>query len=328
VSQTLEPPQARAELLAAVASLYYLDGLDQGAIAAKVAMSRSTVSRMITEARQTGIVTIRIEWPLSRRHDLEHRLAERFGLSSALVVADAAAGVSTEPLTRVGLVAARYLEQHLPPEGVLAISWGTSVAAVAEAVTDDSRRHNRVIQMIGASGSRRPGIDGAELARTFAVRLGGDYRTVNAPLVVDDEQLAAALLRQPTLASVLAEAATADIAVIGLGGIDPEVSSLLRAGFADRADLAEAVAAGVVGDAGGHLLNAAGEIVLTPLSRRMIRLDEQSLRSVSTVMAVAVGLAKVDVIRAALASGLVDVLATDAATALAVLDTGTDVSVE
>jgi len=324
VSETFETPLARVELLAAVAGLYYLDGLDQGAIAEKFAMSRSTVSRMITEARRAGIVTIRIEWPLARRHDLEQRLAERFGLSSALVVGDAVAGVTAEPLTRVGMVAARYLEEHLPPEGVLAISWGTSVAAVAETVTEGSRRHNRVIQMIGASGSRWPRIDGAELARTFALRLGGDYRTVNAPLVVDDAELAAALVRQPTVASVLAEAATADIAVIGLGGIDPEVSSLLRAGFAERADLAEAVAAGVVGDAAGHLLNAAGEVVVTPFSQRMIRLDEQSLRSVSTVMAVAVGSAKVDVIRAALASGLVDVLATDAITALAVLDARAD----
>lgn len=319
MSDVPETPQARAELLATVASLYYLDGLDQGAIAEKVSMSRSTVSRMVNEARRTGIVRIHVEWPLPRRRDLEQRLIARFGIAGALVVGDPVIEVDIAPLIRVARIAARYLEEHLPPDGVLAITWGTSVAAVADAISTDTRRHNRVVQMIGASGSKRPGIDGAELARTFATQLGGDYRPLDAPLVVDHADLAAALLRQPTVASVLEEARTAAIAVIGLGGMDPEVSSLLRSGFASRNDLAEAVAAGVVGDAGGHLLNAVGEIVETPFSRRMVRLDEQSLRQVPTVLAVAIGAAKVSVVRASLASGLVDVLATDESTALAVL---------
>lgn len=318
-----EDQESRRELIASIASMYYLDNLDQNAIGKQVGLSRSTVSRMITEARQSGIVSIRIVRALPRDRALEDRARAEYGLRDALVVAAPSPGVAAAPLARVGMLAARHLEQRLPKDGTLAISWGTSVSAVADGLTDDPSRQVRTVQMLGAAGSRQPAIDGPELARTFAARLGGEYRTLNAPLVLDDEALVLALLRQHSVSSVLAAAAQADVAVIGLGCMAPEGSSLLRAGFAQRADLADSVAGGAVGDAGGHMLAADGSVVQTALSRRMLRLDEQSLRDIPEVVAVAVGPAKVAIIRAALRSGIVDVIATDAPTMEAVLSHGT-----
>ncbi|MBC3760622.1 sugar-binding transcriptional regulator [Quadrisphaera oryzae] len=314
-----EEDLARRELVASIASMYYLQGLDQNAIAAGVGVSRSSVSRMITEARQTGIVQITVERPLPRDHDLEERLAAAFPGCSALVVADPAQGVPTAAVDRVGALAARYLQDHLPAGGTLAISWGETVAAVAGALPEDPSSQALVVQMIGASGTSRPAIDGPELAQTFARRLGGVHRTLNAPLVVDDAALAQALLRQPPLASVLSAAATADLALIGLGTLEPEGSSLLRAGYVGRDELARCAELGVVGDAAGHMLDAAGAVVPSDLGERMVTLDEASLRGIPRVVAVALGRSKVRIIRASLLSGLVHVLVSDAATVRAVL---------
>ncbi len=311
---------ARQELLASIVTMYYIDGLDQNAIAARVKSSRSTVSRMIAEARQSGVVTIRIDRPLPRDPQLEQALVDAFGIRAALIVADPLEGVSTPAAARVGRLAAKYLEERLPKDAVLAISWGEAVGEVAAALTDDRARRVRIVQMIGASGTPRPEIDGPELARAFARRLGGDYRTLAAPLVVDDAEVARALLRQQSIAQVLDEAAGAEVAVIGLGGIDPQVSSLLRAGYASREDLARSEAQGVVGDAAGHMLDADGRSVSTDLSERMVRLSEDALRSIPEVIAVAQGPVKVAVIRGALRSGIVDVLVSDAATARSVLE--------
>lgn len=311
---------ARMELLASVASMYYLEGLDQNTIAARVGSSRSTVSRLLTEARQSDILTISITRPLPRDAELECRIIEVFGARGAIIVADPVEGVSTPPATRVGRLGAKYLEQRLPRESVLAISWGEAIGEVAAALVDDPTRHVRIVQMIGASGTPRPEIDGPELARTFARHLGGDYRTLNAPLVVDDAEVARALMRQQSVAQVLDEASRADVAITGLGTMDPQVSSLLRAGYAGRDDLLESAAHGVVGDAAGHMLDAEGLLVSTQLSDRMVRLDESALRDIPEVIAVAQGAAKVAIIRAALCSRLVDVIVTDAVTARSVLE--------
>ncbi len=314
-----EDDLARRELLASVSALYYLEGLNQDAVAAAVGLSRSTVSRLITEARQTGVVRILIDRPLPRAEHLEERVVAAFGVRGALVVADPAAGVAAPSAGRVGALAAHHLAERLRPGGTLAISWGETVAAVAAALPHDPSRRTRVVQMIGASGTPRPAIDGPELAQAFARRLGGEYRTLNAPLVVDDAALARALVRQQPVAEVLAEAAGADIALIGLGSLDPQSSSLLRAGYVGHEELARCAAAGIVGDAGGHMLDAGGAVVASELSARMVRLDEASLRGVPEVVAVAHGPRKVAVVAAALRSGLVDVLVSDAPTVLAVL---------
>lgn len=312
-----DPADSRDEVLAEVVSLYYLEGLDQGQIAKRLQVSRSTVSRMIAEARQLGIVEIRINRPLPTDDELRRAAIERYGLREALVLVSEAAG--RDLLSRVGALAADYLERTISDDSSVAISWGTSLAATVEALRGGVRHGVKVVQMIGAAGSLDPEVDGSELARKMAHRLGGSFVTLNAPLLVDDPGLARALLRQRSIAVVLEQAADAEVALIGLGGMDSAISSLLRSGFASTAVLKRATRAGIVGDAAGHMLSADGETVRTELSERMIGLDEGRTRAIPTVVAVAAGTAKVAIIRAALLSGLVDVLVTDSVTMRAVM---------
>lgn len=308
---------ARRELLASVASMYYLEGMDQKVVAATVGLSRSTVSRMITEAREVGVVRIEVDRPLPRDAGLERAVAQRFA-RRALVVAEPTAGVATPALERVGALAAHHLRDRLAPGATLAVSWGEAVAAVA-ALLDGAALGTHVVQMIGAVGAPRPGIDGPGLAQRLALALGGDHRTLNAPLVVDDAALASALVAQSSIAAVLDDAAGAQVALVGLGSVEPSVSSLLRAGHVGTDDLARCAALGVVGDVAGHLLDAAGATVDCDLGARTVRLGRAALAAIPEVVAVAVGDAKVDVLLAALRSGLVDVVVSDAATVAAVL---------
>ena len=53
---------------------------------------------------------------------------------------------------------------------------------------------------------------------------------------MEDEALAAALRRERTIEETLALAARADVALIGIGTPQPELSSLLRAGYLSRAE--------------------------------------------------------------------------------------------
>lgn len=306
------------EALAEVVSAYYIEGLDQGVIAQQMHVSRSTVSRMIAKAKALGIVEIRVSRPLPADEDLQDRLVERYELTDALVLQTSRP--VPDPLPRVAALAAQYVENELTDNSTIAVSWGSSLAATVDAMRGDVRHGVTVVQLIGAAGSLNSDVDGSELARQMAERLGGRFVGLNAPLLVDDADLARALLRQHGVAKVLDEAALAGMALIGLGAVDPTVSSLLRSGFTSPELLEKAARAGMVGDAAGHLLDAEGQIAHTELGERIIRLDEARLRAIPRVVAVAVGVKKVDIVRAALRSGLVHVLATDADTARAVLD--------
>ena len=76
----------RVELLADVAEQYFIEGKTQADIAKIVGVTRSMVSRMLTEAKHAGIVRIQIQRPMGFNRDLQEQLKERFGLSNAFVL--------------------------------------------------------------------------------------------------------------------------------------------------------------------------------------------------------------------------------------------------
>lgn len=74
------------DTLVRAARLYYEDGLSQGEAARRLGLSGATVSRVLAQAREQGIVEVLIHDPRSpvqRVHEIEQQLIERFGLADA-----------------------------------------------------------------------------------------------------------------------------------------------------------------------------------------------------------------------------------------------------
>lgn len=308
---------SRDDTLADVAAYYYEDHLDQEEIAGRLGVSRSTVSRMLSEAAQRGIVEIRIRRPLPLSEALQDRLMTAFDLRDALVLDTR--GMGSDTLTKVGRLAARSLDTRLGDGDVLAISWGTAVRAVAKGLDPRTPRHVEVVQLLGGTGSRDLEVDGTELARSLASSLGGQCHYLNAPLVVDDPDLASRLLRQRSIRETLDIGAHADIGVAGIGALVPEVSSLLRSGHLTRSELTALRQTGAVGDVCGHLFTVTGELVDCEFTRRLITISVAGLLRIPRRMGVAVGEAKVAAILGAVRSRMVNVLVTDDVTATAML---------
>ena len=76
----------REDLLAFVGELYYLEGMNQTEVARVVGVTRSMVSRMLTEARSKGLVEINVHRPVSRDGEMENALKEKFNLNGACVL--------------------------------------------------------------------------------------------------------------------------------------------------------------------------------------------------------------------------------------------------
>ena len=76
----------RDELLAFVSEKYYLEDHRQTDIAEMIGLTRSAVSRMLTEAREKGIVEILIHRPFQYDPDLEDKLKKELGLKYVSVV--------------------------------------------------------------------------------------------------------------------------------------------------------------------------------------------------------------------------------------------------
>jgi deoxyribonucleoside regulator len=311
--------EARSDLLAQVAMWYYEEGLDQAEIALRINKSRSMVSRLLDQARESGLVEIKVHYPLRTDAELSARLCAQFGLLSAHVLAEPPDDYALL-LKRLGQLGARCLQQTLRPGVVIGISWGTAVHAVVSAVPTQPVPGATVVQLIGGVGHGDPMVDGAELGRWLAQKLTASFRYLSAPMLVEDEAVAAALRRERSIEETLALAARADVALIGIGTPQPELSSLLRAGYLTRSDMEALMAIGVVGDVVSHQFDENGRWLDVSANRRAISLDADSLRRIPRVIAVSGGVAKARAILAGLRGRYCNCLITDARTAQMVLE--------
>jgi len=308
----------RTELLAQVASLYYEDNLTQGEIARRVGTSRSTVSRMLQDAREAGVVEITVHYPWRTVPEIEDALRARFDLREARVLLGRGRPYG-EILRGLGALAARYLEDIVRADTVLGISWGIAVHSTVRALRPERRLPITVAQMVGAVGEGDPLIDGPELARLLAQVYGGQYRYLHAPLIVEDAHTRDVLLQEPRIRETLQLARRADVALVGIGAPQPAVYSLLRAGYVDREAIAGLRAQGVAGDICARHYDAAGRVLDIELNQRIVGIELEALHDIDRVIGVAGGEAKAGAILGALRGGHVNVLVTDDATASRVL---------
>ena len=307
----------RVSLLLKVARMYYEEGATQAQIAKHVGYSRPTVSRLLTEAREEGVVHIRITHPLERAMSIEKALAEKFGLIGARIAESKDLGNLTQNVARC---AADYLIETSPEDSVITVSNGFAVNATIEAMPRMNWLASRVIQAIGSVSNEEVQVDASETCRRLAGQLGGRHIALPAPLVVSAPEVAYSLIQSQQVAGILHYAATADTALVGIGTIEDRKKGYIFDGYVEEETSAILQRDGAVGHICGHHFNAQGEHIVTPLCARTIGINLKQIRRLPRAVGVAWGEHKLDAIRGALRGKLVSVLITDRATAEALLE--------
>ena len=315
-------PAARdPKALLQVARMYYLENLSQQQVAARLGVSRSNVSRMLSDAQAQGIVEIRVNDPAGREHALERQLEDVFGLREARVAQRPGAfGSTTGTGEQVGVLASQLLLSSIRDQMTIALSWGQALQSMVSATTSDHDHAVQLVQLLGGLSSVADDADGAELVRELASRLGGSYRALHAPGTVATREGAAALLKEPSVVQALRAARSADIAFVGIG--TPTLGS--SAAVIDSLDLTKKESTEFwrqqpVGDIAARYFDQDGRALTGAVHDRVMGVTLGDLVAISTVVGVAAGRAKAPGVLGALHGRLVDVLVCDESLARGVL---------
>jgi DNA-binding transcriptional regulator LsrR (DeoR family) len=306
-------------LLARVASLYYEKNLTQAEIAERLNISRPQVSRLLAESRQEGIVEIKIHYPAEKHLSLEQELREQFALKDVKILASGHLGY-TQLSEKLGVVAARHLEDCLQDGMIIGISWNTGVYQVVNALRAARQKKVTVVQLTGAVGSINPLIDGPDLTRWLAQTLGGQYKYLPAPLLVESPVTREVLLQEKSIREAMSLLDQMDMALIGIGSLTPGLSSLLLAGHITETSLREIIRQGGVGDICSYHYNLHGHVLPLELHQRLIGVSLATLRKTPYVIGVGGGIDKASAVLGALRLGVLDCLITDEIVARAVLN--------
>lgn len=301
------------------ASMYYLQGLTMGTIARHLGISRSSVSRLLAYARDTGLVRITVAAPPGSRGTLSGQLRSQFGVTAWVVpVRD----VDTE-LSRVqavAQVAAERLTELMFPGATLGVAWGNTTSAVAQKLTPQSIPNTTVVQLNGAANALDTGtlyVD--SIISLISQAFGARSIHFPVPAFFDYPETKQMLWKERSIRNVLQAIETCDIALFGVGSMDSKIlSHVYSGGFLEEEELKAAKTDGVVGDVCTVLLREDGS-TYTPIDRRASGPNPYQLQKIRTRLCVVAGEAKVRPLLGALRAGVVTELVVDSAVARAVL---------
>ena len=237
----------RTDLLVRASELYYEQGLNQNEIAKILSISRPTVSRLLDEAKETGVVEIIVHSPIRKDPELSFALRNTFHLKDAVVIS----GVYDYPkaLRRCCEAASQFFNTIMENNKTVGISWGSAPQHLCEVMDKREYYNVNVVQMVGCLGTGNPNVDGIELALRLSRRLGGTYSNIYAPIYVGNEVVYSYLVSEPQIAATLEKANHVDIILTGIGSLD-ESTTLQQAGYFTDRDRMELIGRGAV----GHLL--------------------------------------------------------------------------
>jgi len=313
------PERTRDALRAA--HLYYMQDLTMEAIAGELHTSRSSVSRLLGFARESGLVDIQIRSPLDRSSTVQNELRERFNVSAHVVpVPDHTSDI--DRLERVALSAARMLDQFFDSNMIMGIAWGSTLSAISRYLVPKATHNSQIVQLNGAGNNRTTGIMYAsEILRRFGDAYGAYVQQFPVPAFFDDPATKQALWRERSTRRVLDIQRTMDVALFGVGSpLAPVPSHVYMGGYLEQADYDSLARDDVIGDVATVFYRLDGTSGDVALNARASGPDLATLRRAARRVCVVSGVTKVPSLRGALAANLATDLILDESTARALLE--------
>lgn len=300
--------QDKDGILTKVAYMYYIDDLSQQEIAERLELSRSKVSRMLQEAKNKGIVEIKITPSNSRCFELERALKDIYGISEAIVV-PVFSTKDDNILQSLGKAGADFLSRNVKEGMTIGFSMGRTLSEVANAISVKDKISCSIVPITGGIGQVNPEIHANDICRRIAVGLGGTAFALYAPAIVSNKSLKEAIKEDPMIQKVFEKAINADITMVSVGHV--ATSTFVRIGSISEQEASQLQQSGVVGDIASWFFNSDGEILDLEIHNRVVGPDFHAIRRKSKIVLIAGTDFKRNVIGATLRGNLVDTLIVD-----------------
>lgn len=304
------------ELAVTAAQQYYGAGRTMAAIARDLKMSRSSISRLLSRAREIGLVEIRVLPPGFRVESLETRLQRRFGVR-ACVVAVAEGTPEEDRYARTARVGAELVAEHMGADAVLAVSWGTMVNAISHQLSPKPCTNSWIVQTNGVGQSTSGTHHSVGILERFSTAFGASIQQLSFPIFLDSESVTELIEQEQLMRHVRTMIAGADIFLFNVGTVQEGHPNRpwLNGHFLGEKDFRRLREDGAVGDVATTFIADDGTSADIGLNARSTGPDLESIRDIRHRICVTSGNHKVRALEAALHGGLVTDLVIDEITA-------------
>lgn len=302
----------RRNLAYEAAVMHYVQGETMESIARRLGVSRSTVSRLVKNARDAGYVQISLHPPKEMVNSLGARIAQTFGVRTHVVPVPFGANEARR-LTSVATMAGIVISELVEPNVIIGVAWGNTVSAVSDHLVPKATTGATIVQLNGAAHKNSTGIPYAsEIMEAFGHAYGAAVVHFPVPAFFDYADTRDALWKERSISSVRELQLNADIAIFGVGALEGKIPSQVYAGgYLSPDELGSLTREGVVGDICTVLLRADGSWEDLALNHRASGPTPDLLRGIKRRICVVSGVEKVRPLLAALRAGVVTDLIID-----------------
>jgi DNA-binding transcriptional regulator LsrR (DeoR family) len=307
------------QMMVQVSKMYYKKGLNQREIADNLGISRTSVSMILSEAKDVGIVEIKVKDNQNKIQILEDMIIERFSLKDCLVV-PAAFGSPKLIKKILATQGARLAEKVLNNHSTVGITNVATCYELIHAFTSNRELSDViVVPLIGVPSNASKEYQLNEMVRLFAEKIEGTPSFIFAPGIAETKKDKDLFMKSMNMQLILSQWAKVDAAIISVGtplefNIEKKSASPEKIKSAYELDRSKPV-----GEICARSINLVGEFIDNDLNSRVIGINECCFRNIKKVICIAEGNSKVLSIIAALRTRIISYLVIDEITAGSVL---------
>ncbi len=311
----------RYEDMYQAATRYYIQGETMESIAHQLRLSRSSVSRLLKEARESGLVRISLADHTGSQSPLAATLASAFGVRVHLVPVRESANENLR-FDQVARLAGRLFTEAVDDHQLIGVAWGVTLSHVARHLGRRPLVGSTIVQMNGGANQRSSGIPYiGEILQSIGDAFDSRVVLFPVPAFFDYAATKEAMWRERSVQNVLRLHDRLDLAVFGVGSLQGQVPShVYSAGYMDANDMQKLADDGVVGDVCTVLLREDGTYDDIDYNARATGLTPAELQNVPRRICVVADPSRAPAVVGALRARVATDLVIDEATARAIAD--------
>lgn len=293
-----------------IVTMYYEQGLTQAVIAKKMSISRPVISKILQQARESGIVSISIKDESAYAVELGLRLENKYQLDDVIVIPVNEQKQAETVQKEVTRAASFYFKDHLKAGMNVGLSWGTTLADMIDEMPYCSFPTINVCPLVGGVSSEHLYFDTNHLVFRLAEKLNSRCQYFYAPALAESIELANVLNASQLVGKAMDQAKNVEFAIIGVGNPN-ESSTWKRLGYIQKKELQIIKQTGVKGDAVASLFDKNGQTVNNEISKRMLGIKVEDLVNIPDVMVIGCGEEKAESIKPLLLGDCCTILVID-----------------
>ncbi|WP_088810147.1 MULTISPECIES: sugar-binding transcriptional regulator [Listeria] len=308
----------KLDLLRQIAYKYYIEEKSQETIGRELDIYRTSVSRMLKQAKASGIVEIKIHDFDEQIYELETALQETFNLKHVRIARTEPHFSSKEKDENLAQIASLSIKNMIKPHETVGVAWGETLGNAIAQIDNRRKTMATFVPIVGGPSHIHSRFHVNTLVYELARKLGGTSLFVNATVVQETAELKNGIVHSQYFQELKSKWAKLDVALVGIGGLLSEKTSKWR-DLLSPEDYAELRLREACGDSCCNFFDKDGKVLHGPLYERTISIGLENLSAVPTVLGVARSKRKSRAIYAMLKKGYINALVTDDETAKLIL---------